>query len=590
MVQGSSGESEHTVEPGSSDIVAKAIADLNEEVAQLSQSIKSNPEAAAFAENSQRYDEARRAAFEAAAPIARELSAFVERHRGGYPANSPESLQFQALCRARQRAMEMTFEKHGFNLPKDELPVETSNTSGGATCGVGLELGPLSADVALSTPLPPAALQFLEFLYDRGFNPILPEEVPTQFGHPDVRLPCEFQGLICIASDGIQISRKGRALVAEGRARRSESARRPTEHAGLPRTLEVKRVIDGILQMQHACRLIELDRIDFQGREDATGVSPAFAASMADVHYSELRAALERTRGDLPRAAWALGSTDDEPVGDYRLVLEALNLLETQLNTAMPSKPVRAAPGKWLSLGESLDPIRFRLQTMALRTSDPPERTSEAQVAAPAAIQLTAPEATSMESAPPPRSPAAPGPCFIKDGERWKIRFDGVEGSFDDGQPMRVLREILSRPHPQEALTAASILREPEPSQIADPLMDDDYRAQTEARARDLVESIAEARNAGDMEEVTRHTHELQEIRAKLRQASGLGGRDRQSGPDPAASQVKRVARALSTAISRLRTADPAMTCLADHCHKFINRNSHRWAYRPPSPEPQWEL
>lgn len=577
-----------TSRASSSDIVAKAIQDLNEELAQLGRKMESDPETRAFIENGHRYESARRAAFEAAAPIARELDAFGERNREGFPADSPKALEFEALRRAKQRAIETTFKQHGFRFPKDELPGEAMGTAAEDAVANNGESTRLSTGVTLERPLPAASIEFLEFLYDRGFNPILPEELPSRFASPDVRLHCDFQGLISTAMDGIQISRKGRAFVAEGRARKAEQARRPTEHAGLPRTPEVKRVIDGVLQMQHACTLIEWDRINYYGGRESSGVSPAFAASMGDKHYAELRAALERTRSDLPGAAWALGATADDPVGDYRLTCEALNLFETQLNTAIPLRPLRAAPDKWLSLGKSLNPVRFRLQTMALRTSTPPggDRVAQEEPSAPVEV------GPSMETTAPAASPkeAALGPCFIRDGERWRIRFNGTEGSFDDGQPMRVLRKILAEPHPQVALTAAYILEEAEPTLISDPQMDDDYRKQAKARACDLVSSIREARQAGDTEEVNRLTHELQQIEAASKQASGLGGRDRQTGPDPALSQVKRVARALKEARRRLRDADPAMTCLDDHCDRFIARNSNRWSYRPAPPVPQWEF
>lgn len=192
-------------------------------------------------------------------------------------------------------------------------------------------------------------------------------------------------------------------------------------------------------------------------------------------------------------------------------------------------------------------------------------------------------------------APNAGGPSgsleasISRTGSEWKIVYGEEEGVFRDLQPIRVLRELVSRPFPKQPIPAAEILGEGvAPPVPTEPVLDDDAREHLRKRAKELGGVIQEARSAGDFDEVRRHTTELQVIEEKLNASVGFAGREAQLQVDKNKSPAERVARAIK--IARAGFEKHGMPALSAHLHASLKRESGCWSYLPPPPAPNWEV
>jgi len=179
---------------------------------------------------------------------------------------------------------------------------------------------------------------------------------------------------------------------------------------------------------------------------------------------------------------------------------------------------------------------------------------------------------------------------FVRDGDFWVVRFDGVTIRAGDAKGMRYLRMLLAAPGQElhvlamaadvevehsplpgggrardDALAALGMHRHP-PGGDGGPVLDARARAAYRARYAELEAELEEARLANDLGRRERLAAELDCLGRQLAEAVGLGGRVRQVR-SPAEKARTSVTRAVRGAIVRLKTAHPA---LGEHLDRAI--------------------
>jgi tetratricopeptide (TPR) repeat protein len=178
--------------------------------------------------------------------------------------------------------------------------------------------------------------------------------------------------------------------------------------------------------------------------------------------------------------------------------------------------------------------------------------------------------------------PAAPEPAYdgaaagvlYREGEVWRIDFEGRTLHVRDAKGMRHLALLLARPgvevHAVDIVTAAEGSGDAASVAVAaeadlevraagagdaGALLDTAAKAAYRSRVEDLQEEIEEAESFNDPERAARAREEMDFIARELAAAVGLGGRDRRAASNAERARVN-VTRALKKAVARIEHED----------------------------------
>jgi len=181
--------------------------------------------------------------------------------------------------------------------------------------------------------------------------------------------------------------------------------------------------------------------------------------------------------------------------------------------------------------------------------------------------------------------PEPQGNLLQREGETWRVRFEGSEMRLRHSKGVECLAALLAEPGREwSALDLAGGGREPAAAGASDVVIDQrarvEYREQLDA-LREQLEEAERFRDAGRLELLQR---EIEFLSAELAAGLGLGGSARRvSGPSERAR--KAVYNRVRNALGRIREAHPE---LARHLEASV-RTGHRCSYQPERPTP-WHV
>ncbi len=179
-------------------------------------------------------------------------------------------------------------------------------------------------------------------------------------------------------------------------------------------------------------------------------------------------------------------------------------------------------------------------------------------------------------------APTAPRNIFRYDGGTWRLSFDGLEVHLPDAKGLHDIATLLGTPGRE--VRVLTLLGQPTHATGADPILDEQARAQYEQRLDWLATEIIEADALGDALRSERAFSERNALVHELAAATGLGGRRRRLG-DEAERARQRVRARIRDVLVRIETVHPA---LAKHLHDTISTGSS-CVYKPPEPH-DWSL
>lgn len=172
------------------------------------------------------------------------------------------------------------------------------------------------------------------------------------------------------------------------------------------------------------------------------------------------------------------------------------------------------------------------------------------------------------EAEPRPSRPVADddAPSFVRDGDGWRLRFQGRENSIRHAKGIADLAALVSnRGHDVDAAQLFSGSPNADRSTGSNVLDDDAIRGYRDRLGE--VEALLDAADeAGDAEGSAVLDEERGSLLAELRASLGLGGRSRRMGDDVERAR-KAVAGRIRDAIRKVRALDPA---LADHLAEHV--------------------
>ncbi|MCX4695359.1 transcriptional regulator [Streptomyces sp. NBC_01408] len=198
-----------------------------------------------------------------------------------------------------------------------------------------------------------------------------------------------------------------------------------------------------------------------------------------------------------------------------------------------------------------------------------------------------APEAAADGSQPAMTEPNT----FLREGDHWRVVFDGRHVTVRDSKGMHHLARLLAAPGREFHVLDLVAADSDDPGAAgalartgdAGPLLDDRAKRMYRRRLAEIEEDIDDARADHDIGRQEQTELERDFLIGELARAVGLGGRDRHAG---AASERARAAvtQAVRKAIARLRDTSPP---LGDHLDRTIRTGTY-CAYAPaprlPSP------
>lgn len=181
------------------------------------------------------------------------------------------------------------------------------------------------------------------------------------------------------------------------------------------------------------------------------------------------------------------------------------------------------------------------------------------------------------------RPGAAPRPTFRREGQHWRVSFEGTVASLDDTVGVRHLAHLLAEPGRKlrcdELL--AMLAGEPVAPCVRSAEYASDVRSLRAYRRRlDLLaKELAEAISEGDSERAVALRHEQEGLESHLRAVTGKVGRVRQVADGP-----ERARQTVSAAIRRtmkvLKSAHPG---LWRHLYKHLKTGYHCQYWPEPS-------
>ncbi|MFF3858630.1 transcriptional regulator [Streptomyces sp. NPDC002209] len=195
----------------------------------------------------------------------------------------------------------------------------------------------------------------------------------------------------------------------------------------------------------------------------------------------------------------------------------------------------------------------------------------------------------------PAVDPSQPAPAepdtFVREGDYWKVVFDGRSMNIRDSKGMHHLARLLAAPGREFHVLDLVAADSDDPAAVggllraddAGPLLDDRAKHMYRRRLTEIEDDIEEARSDHDIGRQAQAEFERDFLVAELARAVGLGGRGRRAG---AASERARAAvtQAVRKAVGRLGDASPA---LGDHLDRTIRTGTYCvYSPDPRSPSP----
>jgi class 3 adenylate cyclase/tetratricopeptide (TPR) repeat protein len=182
-----------------------------------------------------------------------------------------------------------------------------------------------------------------------------------------------------------------------------------------------------------------------------------------------------------------------------------------------------------------------------------------------------------------PSSPAVPTHVLRRDGDAWRVTYEGVDALVRDVKGMRDLAVLLATPGREVA--AAELMAQGVVTDAgADATLDAQARREFKQRLDDLDDELGEAEAGHDLGRVERIKAERDALIGELTAATGLGGRARTLG-DPAERARKAVTARIRDTIDRIAAAHPD---LGRHLAASVSTGTF-CCYRPARPV-RWEL
>jgi hypothetical protein len=165
-------------------------------------------------------------------------------------------------------------------------------------------------------------------------------------------------------------------------------------------------------------------------------------------------------------------------------------------------------------------------------------------------------------------------------GDSWLIRFGSVEFHLKDMRGVRLLATLVAEPgrefHVLDLSGGSRVAALPVDRGDAGEVLDEEARRQYAARVAELKEDLAEAEEWNDTARAERARHELDMIEQELKQALGIGGRERRVGSAAERARVN-VQRRIRDAIRRIEGHDAG---LAKHLDRSVRTGTY-CAYEP---------
>ena len=178
--------------------------------------------------------------------------------------------------------------------------------------------------------------------------------------------------------------------------------------------------------------------------------------------------------------------------------------------------------------------------------------------------------------------PTAPRSIFRKVGGTWQLTFDGLEAHLPDAKGLHDIATLLGMPGRE--VHVLTLEGQPAPAAGADPVLDEQARAQYAERLAWLATEITEADALGDPLRSDQAITERHKLAHELAAATGLGGRPRRLG-DETDRVRQRVRARIRDVLTRIETVQPA---LAQHLRDSISTGA-TCVYKPPEPH-DWLL
>lgn len=212
-----------------------------------------------------------------------------------------------------------------------------------------------------------------------------------------------------------------------------------------------------------------------------------------------------------------------------------------------------------------------------------------------------------------PEVPATlPKYWFEQFSEFWAIRFEDEIGIFGDNKGMQYIARLLARPFarisaPELARSIVdSVDNGSSPKSIENlayddedemsagdsdlPILDDQAKAEYKRKLEQLKEEIDTATKLGEDNKVEELRRDFAMIAEQIQAATGLGGRDRQLGPSPAAKKAfESVGKAITRAYERMEKGPRPLIKLVTHLSANIHSESTGYIYRA-YPTLSWKL
>jgi len=220
----------------------------------------------------------------------------------------------------------------------------------------------------------------------------------------------------------------------------------------------------------------------------------------------------------------------------------------------------RDAVAAWAELDAPYDAARARVVLgqahRALGEDDLARLEWEAAAAAFAAFGAAA-RAAEVAALPGERLPPARGPVasLVRDGDRWRLGYDGVEAWLPDLKGIHLLATLVAAPgrevHVLDLVGAGVV-------EGGLPVLDAEARAAYRRRLAEVEEDLAEAERDHDEARRTLAARDREYLLAELSGALGLGGRTRRTGGTAERARTS-VTRSLRYALARIAEAHPEL-------------------------------
>ncbi|WP_330295134.1 transcriptional regulator [Streptomyces sp. NBC_00503] len=198
-----------------------------------------------------------------------------------------------------------------------------------------------------------------------------------------------------------------------------------------------------------------------------------------------------------------------------------------------------------------------------------------------------APEAEELQT-----DPGEPSDSFVREGDYWRVVFDGLRMTARDSKGMHHLARLLAAPGREFHVLDLAAADTSDPAAAAGlgrvgdagPLLDARAKQMYRRRLAEIEEDMEEARADNDIARQEQTELERGFLISELTRAVGLGGRDRHAG---AASERARAAvtQAVRKAIGRLRDVSPP---LGDHLDRTIRTGTYCVYVPDPRVPPSW--